>query len=599
MLKSIFLVTLCFNLLAAADAVANPLALFIEQCLQYQPNLEQDRLAAWPSVEQHAVEFENKTIALNNINDRIHYYRPFANDSLSRQGLLWCQLHLADELYALATSPQTQSLIDQLQQLAPPYNQLGQRLMAIKQSQWPLVDKSKLHSAQASINQALSQGSFTLQFNQQDCMWPNKPNLDNADDGYINSNSRIAKYLIKQPNEQCRKDAWIAYQIRSKHRQTAALSLIHQLQQHHALSQGYDNAAQAQLFTHGLTPTLWQQFLDSQTTNLNITPWNIAHALARASASNLSNRNAISANAFLQQIIDTLAPLGITVEQLMDEPHTDKDSTSKRREQTTVDNIHIIRVWHQQHLLGDIFTYPQVQQQARIKVNGQLIKQTVIGHQFGQYALSFPPQLTRVEQQQKLINVLSEAIVSLAQGGQFYFLSHRGQNPDAHAIATQWLAHYIEQQLALPLLSERRQLVANYQKQLWVFRAKVALGFYQYPGDIAATDPQGWLGYNQQLSDDFAHSFGQQWPNATDAIYSYQAIANKGISHYLPLWQTALTQLIIAQTPATISSRDIFNLLVVNETHISLNDKLEQLIGSPIDPHSLIRRFKHAGTTQE
>jgi hypothetical protein len=596
MLKSIFVATLFFNILATANAVANPLALFVEQCLQYQPDLEHDKFDYLASVEQQAVEFETRTIGLNNINDRIQYYRPFANNSLGRQGLLWCQLHLADELYALAIAPQTQFLIEQLLPLSPPYNQLGLRLIAIKQSLWPLADKSKLHSAQAIINQALSQRLLVMQFNQQDCMLSNEPVRLNTDDRNINISISIAKYLIKQPNEQCRQYAWIAYQIRAKDQQAPALSLIHQLQQQHALSQGFDNVAQAQLDNHGLNPALLELFLDGQTTPLNIAPWNIAHALASASKS--PSEPPLSANAFLQQIMDSLTPLGITFERLIDLQHIDKDSTSDSHQQAALDNIHIIRVWHQQRLLGEIFTYPQAMEQARLKLNSQLIRQAVIGHQFGLYALSFPQQLTRVEQQ-KLINQFSQAIVSLAQGGQFYFLSHRGQNSDAHAIATQWLTHYIQQRLALPLLSDRSQLAANYQKQLWVFRTKVALDFYQYRGDITGTDQHIWLSHNQSLSDKFEQSFGQPWPNATDAIYSYQAIANQGISHYLPLWQTALTQLIIADTPPTIPTRDIFNLLVINETHKTLNDQLEQLIGSPIDPHSLIRRFKHAGITQE
>ncbi|AZG36057.1 MULTISPECIES: hypothetical protein [Shewanella] len=600
MLKSIFVATLFFNLLATSNAVAGPLALFIEQCLQYQPDLGQDSLVTFQSFEQQAVEFEKRTIALNNINDRIQYYRPFANDNLSRQGLLWCQLHLADEFYALATAPKTQSLIDQLQHLAPPYNQFAQRLVAIKRSQWTLIKKSKLHSAQASINQALSSRQFTLQFNQQDCVLTNAANTDEAikHESTTNIDISIAKYLIKQPNELCRKQAWLAYQVRTKDQQAPALALIHQLQQQHAMLQEYGNTAQAQLSSHGLTPLLLAQFLAEQTTNLNIAPWNIAQALGRASKS--SNMDTVTANAFLQQILQSLKPLDLKFELIIVEKSTiDKDPSTDDSQHRALSDTQIIRVWHQQRLLGEIFTYPPGKLQPGVNVDGQLIKQTVVGHQFGQYVLSFPQQLTRTTQQHELINALSQAIVSLAQGGQFYFLNHRGQNSDAHAIATQWLVHYIKQQLSLPLQSERSELAANYQKQLWVFRAKVALAFYQYEGDLKRTDQDIWLAYNQQLSDKFEQSFGQPWPNATDAIYSYQAIANEGINHYLPLWQTALAQLVIAQTPPTISTRDIFNLLVVNETDLTLNDKLEQLIGPPIDPHSLIRRFKHAGTTQE
>ncbi|MGX9460319.1 hypothetical protein ACWXWU_03640 [Shewanella sp. A14] len=584
MLKSIFVVILFFNMLVTVNAVANPLALFVEQCLQYQPNLGQNSFANFQSVEQQAVEFEKHTLALNNINDRVQYYRPFANDSQNQQGLLWCQLHLADELYTLTSSPNIQLLIEKTPFLSLPYNQFGKRLASIKQSQWSLIEKSKLHSAQASIHQALSQRQFTLHFNQQDCVLTN-----NSDTEHTNIKTSLAKYLIKQPQEHCRKQAWLAYQVRNKTKQIPALELIHQLKQKHAILQGYNNTAQEQLARYGLTPQQLQQFLTSQTTNLKIAPWNIAHALANTKKS--PNINPLASRQFLQQALDSLASLGLTFEHI-----TQKKTTI---DTTSTDNTYIIRVWHQQRLLGEMFIDPQSKSQSNSNINAQLIKQTVIGHQFGQYALSFPVLLTHVEQQQKLINALSQAIVSLAQGGSFYFLTNKAQNPNAHAIATQWLMHYIQQQLNLPQMSERRRLAAQYQQQLWVFRAKVTLAFYQYSGKFDNAEQHNWLNHNLQLSSAFEQSFGQQWPNATDEIYSYQAIANEGISHYLPLWQTALTQLIIAETSTRLSTTEIFNVLVVNEKQLSLNDQLEQLIGLPTDPHSLIRRFKHAGTTQE
>mgnify|MGYP003636318848 FL=1 len=603
MLKSIFVATLFFNLLATTHAVANPLALFIEQCLQYQPDLAQQTLVSFQSVEQQAVTFEKNTLALNNINDRIQYYRPFANNSINRQGLLWCQLHLADELNAVVSAPQTLYLIDQLPYLAPPYNQLGQRLETIKRAQWPVIEKSKLHGAQASIDQALSQQHFTLQFNQQDCVLPQQTETtikhqDTEPTQNTNIDISIAKYLIKQPKEYCRKQAWLAYQTRAKEQQAAAVESIHFLQQQQAHRQGYANTAQAQLASHRLTPQLLQQFLDSQTANIDIAPWNIAQTLSDISKS--SSMEMMTTNVFLQQIFTNLKPLNLKFELItIEKPRVEGETSSDDGQQNSLNETQIIRVWHQQRLLGEIFTYPQADQQSRQDVNGQLIKQTVVGHQFGQYALSFPPQLTRATQQQKLINQLSQAIVSLAQGGEFYFLNHKAQNTDAHAIATLWLVNYIKQQLKLESISKRYQLVAQYQQQLWVFRAKVALDFYQYDGDFNNTEQDTWLSHNQQLSAYFEQSFGQQWPQATDAIYSYQAIANEGVNYYLPLWQSALTQLIMNQTPANISTGEIFNLLVVNETHLTLNDQLEQLIGLPIDPHSLIRRFKHAGTTQE
>ncbi|MBB1441093.1 hypothetical protein H5202_21070, partial [Shewanella sp. SG41-4] len=324
--------------------------------------------------------------------------------------------------------------------------------------------------------------------------------------------------------------------------------------------------------------------------------WNIAQALSNVSRS--PKIETITTNDFLQHIFASLEPLDLKFE-LVEKSSIDNDLNADDNKHNSLSDTQLIRVWHQQRLLGEIFTYSQNTKLPSLNVDGRLIKQSVIGHQFGQYAISFPRQLTKSTQQQKLIIALSQALVSLAQGGQFYFLPNKGQNTNTHAIATQWLSHYIKQQLNVPELSDRYKLIEQYQQQMRVFRSKVALTFYQYKGDFKDRELDIWLNKNQALSIDFEQSFGQPWPNATDAIYSYQAIANEGINHYLPLWQTALTQLIIAEIPNKISTKEIFNLLIVNEKQLTLDEQLEQLIGLPIDPHSLIRRFKHAGTAQE
>ncbi len=589
MLKSISLVILSFSLCATASAVANPLALFVEQCLQYQPKLTYLSQNSSLTAAQQAVEFEKNTLALNNINDRIQYYRPFATESISKQGLLWCQLHLADELNALTQAEETQKLIDVLQHQPSPYKQLSGRLLTIKQNQWDVEQKSKLHSAQASVNQALSQRELHMQFNHKQCVLPQSTTQIDTD----NIDIHIAQYLIKQADENCRKQAWFAYQTRAKHKIKSALSYIHQLQQQRALTQGYQNTAEAVLASHGINPNLLSQFLTDQTEQLDTAPWNIARALSQTVKP--EPIAAVSAQAYLLQLLTKLAPLGLSVELLTDNTQTETpvDTQSNDDAQPV---INIIRLWHKQRLLGELYTYPLAQDTLSQGIDAQLIKQTVIGHQFGQYSITYPNTLNTQKQQIKLIDALSQAIVSLSQGSQYYLLSNKTQNSQQHAIASLWLSHYLRSTQAFSPISTREQLALQYQTQMRVFRAKVALSFYQFTGEIDDTE---WLSRNPSLSDEFANSFGQPWPQATDVIYSYQAIANQGISYYLPLWQQALIQLITQQGNDRLSNPAIFDLLVINEAYLPINDQLEQLIGLPVDPHSLIWRFKHAGTMQE
>jgi hypothetical protein len=586
MLKSISLVILSFSLLATAHAVANPLALFVEQCLLYQPDLTALDSDNTLTANQKATEFELQTLALNNINDRVQYYRPFATDTLSKQGLLWCQLHLADELYELLNAKTTKQLIDSLQ--TTPYQPLAEQLIHLQQSQWELTAKSKLHSAQAAVTQALAERQLTMQFNDEQCKITD-PSGSNTQQEQPNIDIRIAKYLLVQPNEDCRKQAWFAYQTRAKSKIQSAISFIHELNQQQAQAQGYQNAAQLMLAPYDLSPAMLNMFLDSQTKQLTVAPWNMAQALSHTQKA--SAIKPISAHDYLLVLLSKLTEFGIIAQSIPPDRLEHHPPTQAGQTQ-----VQIIRIMHQQRVLGEIYTYPQTQQPLPFKVNGQLIKQTVIGHQFGQYALSFPDQLTTQSQQLQLINELSHAIVSLAQSGQFYLLNRKTQNLQRHAVASLWLSHFLSQSEPFAPMSEREQLTQAYQTQMNVFRSKASLMFYQYSASLTHED---WLKADKDLSAAFEQSFGRPWPHATDAIYSYQAIANKGISLYLPLWHQAIAQLIMTQAPVAYSAQDIFDLLIVNESQLSFNNQLEQLIGPPIDPYSLIRRFNHAETPQE
>ncbi|GGB48906.1 hypothetical protein [Shewanella inventionis] len=593
MLKSISLVILSFSLLATANAVANPLALFVEQCLQYSPNLSALAQQSPDKAAINAVEFEKQTLALNNINDRIQYYRPFANDNLSKQGLLWCQLHLADELYALNTSNNTQQLIESMHLLESPYNQLAQRLENIQQTQWDLIEKSKLHSAQATVDQALSTRQLQIKFNSTECeLTPQTHDHTQEQSQQSNINIHIAKYLHQQTNEQCRQKAWFAYQLRAKSKVHSALNVIHQLHQQRAQDKGYNNAAQLMLANSQLSPTNLKEFLDTQTASFSVAPWNLAQALSRTEKS--PTITPVATKDYLARLLSQLSVFGIHTDLIKDSAIQTAELTQNTGEQKQ--HTQILRIWHHQRLLGEIYTYPHTSQEQQLHVKGQLIRQSVIGHQFGQYALSFPIQLTQQKQQKQLIDELSQAIVSLSQGGQFYLLTHKTQNQQHHAIASMWLSHYLTQFQHFAPPSEREKLIQNYQTQMRVFKSKVALAFYQHSRSINDLE---WLTLKDDLSLAFTQGFGQPWPNATDTIYSFQAIANQGISYYLPLWQDAVAKLIINQASSTFSAVEIFNILVVNEAYLSFNDQLEQLIGAPIDPHSLIWRIKHVATAQE
>ena len=104
---------------------------------------------------------------------------------------------------------------------------------------------------------------------------------------------------------------------------------------------------------------------------------------------------------------------------------------------------------------------------------------------------------------------------------------------------------------------------------------------------------------HQSISNAFNDSFGVPWINGANAIFSYQAIANQGISYYLLVWQETLAQLIHTQTLSSSQAKDIFDVLIVNEHNQTIYDQLSVIFNQPMDFENLLRRINYAGTKQE
>lgn len=109
MQKSILTASLfgwCLSTLGAAYAAPSPVPLLVEQCLR-QPNIDlagafasyaRTRNLSALTLADKVLVLEQQTIGLNNVNDRLTYYRGLPLSGDERQGLLQCQLRLADTL---------------------------------------------------------------------------------------------------------------------------------------------------------------------------------------------------------------------------------------------------------------------------------------------------------------------------------------------------------------------------------------------------------------------------------------------------------------------------------------------------------------------
>ncbi|MCU8103606.1 M3 family metallopeptidase [Shewanella sp. SM101] len=582
----------------AAYAAPSPVPLLVEQCLRL-PSIDlatvfaNARLTASElTLAQRALIFEQQMLGLNNINDRLNYYRGFNLPSEEREGLLQCQLHLADTLSQLLSQTELSQLAYALAQGNAEQILLSQQLKQLLQQHWRAEEKAKLHTAQASIGQGLGSQQFSLAFNDSQC----QPEVtqqqhlhkegDKSDEPKRSSAKQsdfagtIVSYLLTQENAVCRQNVWQAYQARASETNQTALERIAEQRQQAATAAGFTDYSALVLSSQQLSsPELVKAFLDSQTQDLQVAPWDIGRTLSQQA----------SAKGPTWQTSDVLSR-SFTYLQVFG-LHFETIETAKVEKIPAVPNRpHIVRVYHQQRLLGEIYVaYNQNPQQGSQQ---QTLRQSVLGQQFGQQALDLKPQLSNYKDIEQLTESIAEAVISLAKASHFYLNNAMGQSQDSYFVASLWLAEVLRHQLfprfEHTYLQERETLAKAYSKQLKVFRAKVAVNFYQNSSAQVYPD----------LGAEFNASFGQDWPQTQDYPYSFNAIANEGPLYYQSLWQASLAQLIAQSTFNCQDKLKLFNVLVINEDALSFSDQLKAVIGAPVDSAALIQRISNSAASE-
>ncbi|MCL1048994.1 M2 family metallopeptidase [Shewanella abyssi] len=535
----------------AASAAVSPIPLLVEQCLRY--NFPTDTIDSALDSDTNAITFERQLIGFFNINDRINYYRQYPLSYADRELVLQCQLYLADELALYLDSSQFQSLqfsfannkSQQITALLKRINQLS------KNSQSPTY-KAQLHTAQAAFKQKLSSQALNLNISDKTC----ELSHSTAGEAENSFNGSLASYLIKQPDEQCRKRVWQAYQARASDKNKTALATITALRQQQALQAGFANYSQFKLDEQMLhSSEIVEQFLLSQTHNIEIAPWDLGRALASAPSSHVT---AMDSSQWLVLAAKELEALAIGFEWI---------------------NEKSIRVWHKQRLLGDIYLTENK------KIAIKPIRQLVVGQQFGQIELSLPAKLSRYQQQRQAIKAVATAVKKLSKGHQFYLLNTISETADSSNIDALWLEYWLlDKLLKAPQAGSREAILLLYSEQLVVFRSKVAIDLYR-AGTRSAT-----FDHHQQ----FSLGFGKYWDKTADAPFTFSAIVYEGPLYYQKLWQKNVAHYIYQSTKACQDQSAIFDTLVVNEPADSIEVILQTLLGSPITAVPLITRIQHA-----
>ncbi|MFB2779832.1 M3 family metallopeptidase [Shewanella mangrovisoli] len=627
MQKSILTASLfgwCLSSLGAAYAAPSPVPLLVEQCLR-QPNIDlAGAFASYASTRQlsaltladKALVLEQQTIGLNNVNDRLTYYRGLPLSGDERQGLLQCQLRLADTLSDLLNQAEFSQLAFELTQAALEHHNaatqeqalLGEQLTSLLRQHLSIMDKAKLHTAQASIRQGLGNQQFQLDIQADKCLLTNEgaevntanneeETSDKTGDPQSRFSGTIASYLLKQPDVECRQTLWQAYQGRAREHNQVALHRIAELRQRLANDAGFSDYASYSLKDQLLnTPELVKAFLDSQTEAIQVAPWDLGRTLSQLPS---AQTTALNTRELLDKALTTLGEFGLRFEVIGE--HLDLTATQTTLSQTALSQTalaqaqqQILRVYHQDRLLGEVYLALGAHDKVNKLGNASqhTLRQSVVGQQFGQQALELPATLNNFKDIERFTQALADAMTSLARGSHFYLNNTLGPTLDTNQLPSLWLAKVLRQalfpQFDTQYIQPRETLASAYATQLKVFRAKVALNFYQSLNQQSYPD----------LPAEFSKSFGANWAQAIDYQYSFNTIANEGPRYYQSLWQAKLATLVHQSTQDCQDKLGLFNLLVVNETALTLSEQLRAILGEPVDAAALIQRIIHVSGSE-
>lgn len=499
----------------ALDAVS----LFVNQCLEYNDNFSADFT--------DATTLERQTLGLQNLNDRVQYYRQFRLSSDDQEWLLQCQLSVAATTTKLLHAPELNTLIEQLAASSQPQHRaLAARYQYFQRQQFNDADKIRLTTAQTAIKQRLNSSSFQLDLGS--CA------LDKTADAAQPFNQSIARYLMAQPDEDCRYKVWSAFQTRAVDTVKADLATLTDIRDELAQAQGFHNYAELQ-FQHTLIGNAnnAKAFLQAIQQSVVVTPWNIGQQLRTAAKTPFS---ALPQADYLQQLTAALATLGVTLETV---------------------NPEWLRLWHQQRLLGDVMLTPG-------KPMALLLRRSVVGHQTGISYLSLPADFSRPAQVKRANSAIAEMVAMMAASGRYSLLNEFSAESDAQYLAQDWLAHYLDKQLAVNYSADSREaLYQQYQQQFERINALAALKFYTEDGSI-------------NLSHAFAESFGRDWPQASLLPFTFPGIADAGPLYFSHLLQQQLASALVQHTKDCDAAL-LFNRIVVNEQQQDVTQLLQQI----------------------
>ncbi|QSX35260.1 hypothetical protein JYB87_08745 [Shewanella avicenniae] len=514
------------------DAVS----LFVNQCLDYSEQFTPDF--------NSATALERNTIGLQNLADRLQYYRHFQLSNDDNEWLLQCQLSVADAINRLLNAPQMPAFIaQQTASNSPQLSALAKRYQFLRSQQFDAQQKLKLATLQAAVKQRLKSANFAIEL--AECALV----TDGDPERHQPLASSIAQYMLNQSDSNCRMQVWQAYQARAVDYVKADINTLTEIQQQQASSQGFSHYVDA-AFSHTLLGSADSAaaFLAAIVQPINVAPWNIGQQLKIAPKAEFSS---LTRTDYIQQLTGQLQRLGITL-QAVDE--------------------NWLRLWHQQRYLGDVML-------SEGRPEALLLRYAVVGQQTGIARLNLPAQLSNIAALQQANHAVAEIVGMMAASGQFYLINNLETEQDSNQLGTLWLNEYLNQQFHAEFPNGTREaLFAQYQTQFERLKAIAALSLYRPKLSV-------------NLQQDFANVFGSEWPQADILPYTFIGVSESGPLYLAQLFQRQLARALTLETE-TCDAAKVFSTLVVNEPQDDLRVIVEH-IWPDGGIQQFIRQFNH------
>lgn len=529
------------------------LLILLEQCLQYQLS-STDFYLTWDNTKQTLSNPESPLIPLFNIRDQLNYFKQLPSVKPLKERVIQCQLHLSEHFnIALESYNKNAGIIENAITQQPKNRQLQQwykQVKLLQQKSIPKQQKAIVHTAQATIKKRLREQQTVLEFVNQDCQ------LTNIQGSTYNKNSglniTVVRYLLHQTDHYCQQQVWQTFQERAANQNREALTEILRIYTKIAQQNGYiDHTSYLLNFQFLNSAKLVKQFLDGQTNNLNFAPWQIGQQLKDAPKTNILH---LTSAKLLTELISSTEKLGYRFEMVTDT---------------------IIRVWHGRRLLGEILLNNQSQIN---NISAHQLRSPILGSQYGQVMLVTPLNITHYRQLKSVINVFSQALASLSQSGGYYLINNLYHYPDLKQLPQRWLALYLNKH-HLPATGNTSQesLEQRYREQLTLFRAKVALNYYQAKNHKSYPD----------LATEFVKAFHTNWPTQKNYPMTFYQISTLGPLYYQDIWQQKLAHHIFQLSQCKDMAK-VATQLLINEDRLEFIEIFERLFEKTFDIETLL-----------